>query len=78
MTKPYSHPHALLQRTFFKYEKRIRNNSSRDKVFEYFATVIDTDGTKFMQLPDLLRAIVPTYPPSASDVERGGSLAGEP
>ncbi|MEW5299437.1 MAG: hypothetical protein WDW36_002455 [Sanguina aurantia] len=66
----------MAQRTFFKYEKRIRNNSSRDKVFEYFATVTDTDGTKFMQLPDLLRAIVPTYPPSASAVERGGSLAG--
>lgn len=54
----------------------MRDKSSRDKVFEYFASVTDKDGNKFMQLPDLLRAVLPTYPPSTTDIERGGSLAG--
>uniref|UniRef100_A0A7S2QT81 EF-hand domain-containing protein n=1 Tax=Chlamydomonas chlamydogama TaxID=225041 RepID=A0A7S2QT81_9CHLO len=64
------------QRLFFKYEKRIRDNSPLDKVFDYFASQ-ERDGVKYMVPADLLRAVVPTYPASESKSVRGGSLDGE-
>lgn len=65
------------RRTFFKYEKRVRELSPREKVFEYFASV--RDGKSFsMTAGDMMRSVVPVYPPEGSDVVRAGSLPGEP
>jgi len=41
----------------------------------YFATS-ERDGTKFMSAQDVVRALVPTYPPCDSAVERAGHLDG--
>jgi hypothetical protein len=65
----------MRQRIFFKYEKRIRELSSLEKVFEYFATQ-EEEGVKYMTKDDLARSLVPTYPPSDSSIERAGSLDG--
>ncbi|GLC44097.1 hypothetical protein PLESTB_000929600 [Pleodorina starrii] len=67
----------MRQRIFFKYEKRIRDQSPLDKVFEYFSTQ-EQDGQEFLTPVDMLRAVVPTYPPSESTADRSGYLAGEP
>lgn len=55
----------------------LRDNSSLDKVFDYFSSLHAEDGSKQMLPHDLLRAIVPTYPPSKSKIDRAGSLEGE-
>ena len=34
------------RRVFFKYEKRIRDLSPPDKVFDYFASVTSADGSR--------------------------------
>ena len=47
------------------------------KVFEYFASVENTKGETLMRPGDLMRAIVPVFPPSESNVVRDGSLRGE-
>lgn len=39
-------PLSTRQRTFFKYEKRIRDLSGPDKIFEYFATETKEDGSR--------------------------------
>ena len=73
-------PLAQRQRLYFQYEKRLRDNSSLDKVFEYFSSnSSDThrDPLTYMLPADVLRAIVATYPASRSSDERGGSLPGE-
>ncbi|GIL46976.1 hypothetical protein Vafri_3832 [Volvox africanus] len=69
-------PLAVRQRIFFKYEKRIRDRSSLDKVFEYFSSQ-EKDGQEFMTPVDMLCAVVPTYPPSESTIDRMGHLDGE-
>lgn len=46
------------------------------KVFEYFAS-IRTDGEIFMKPADLMRALVPVFPPSESHLIRDGYLRGE-
>ncbi|KXZ48149.1 hypothetical protein GPECTOR_30g245 [Gonium pectorale] len=69
-------PLGTRQRIFFKYEKRVRDKSTLDKVFEYFSS-IEKDKLKFLSPVDLLRAVVPTYPPSESSIDRSGSLDGE-
>lgn len=65
------------RRIFFKYEKRIRDNSTLEKIFDYFSNQ-EKDGMKVMTPLDLLAAIVPAYPPSLSNQDRLGSLDGEP
>jgi hypothetical protein len=69
-------PLSMRQRIFFKYEKRIRDLSSLEKIYEYFATH-EHNGTKVMTSQDVVRALVPTYPPVGSNVERAGFLDGE-
>jgi len=64
------------RRIFFKYEKRIRDNSTMEKRFDYFSNV-EQGGQKYMLPQGLLAALVPTYPASQSSSERSGSLAGE-
>lgn len=66
------------QLIFFKYEKRIRDMSSLEKVFDYFASVRKEDKKegKFMTASDLLCSLIPTYPPEGSQVVRAGSLDG--
>ncbi|PWA52609.1 calcium-binding EF hand family protein [Artemisia annua] len=68
---------ALRRRIFFNYEKRLRMLSPPEKVFEYFASVENTKGETLMRPGDLMRAIVPVFPPSESNVVRDGSLRGE-
>lgn len=68
---------AIRRRIFFNYEKRLRMLSPPDKVFEYFASVENTRGETLMRPGDLMRAIVPVFPPSESNVVRDGSLRGE-
>lgn len=99
-------PLHMRRRIFFKYEKRIREMSSLEKVFDYFASVVAPEPTlstapaaaasssaetaaaaaapaeqqqlaRHMTARDLVRAVVPTYPPIHSDVERAGRLPGE-
>ncbi|KAI9125917.1 hypothetical protein K1719_003335 [Acacia pycnantha] len=66
------------RRVFFKYEKRIRLQSPPEKVFEYFASVRPAGSHEvFMTPADLMRAVVPVFPPSGSSHVRGGSLPGE-
>lgn len=62
---------------FFNYEKRIRIQSPPEKVFEYFASVHTPEGEIFMTPADLMRAIVPVFPPSESNRVREGFLRGE-
>ncbi|WIA10401.1 hypothetical protein OEZ85_010593 [Tetradesmus obliquus] len=69
-------PLSMRQRIFFKYEKRIRDLSSLEKIYEYFATH-EHAGTKVMTSQDVVRALVPTYPPVGSNVVRAGFLDGE-
>ncbi|KAK9847854.1 hypothetical protein WJX84_012039 [Apatococcus fuscideae] len=65
------------RRTFFKYEKRIRDLSPPDKVFDYFASQEREGGSKAMKPADLLCALVSVYPPDLSACTRTGKLAGE-
>ena len=48
------------------------------KVFEYFASYRSADGEVLMTPSDLMRAVVPVFPPSESDIVREGSLPLEP
>lgn len=66
------------RRQFFKYEKRIRELSSPEKVFEYFSTHGDHNSGFTMTPSDVMRSVVPVYPPRESDIIRAGSLPGEP
>jgi hypothetical protein len=66
------------RRHFFKYEKRIRELSSPEKVFEYFSTRGDLTQGFTMTPSDIMRSVVPIYPPHGSDIIRAGFLPGEP
>mmetsp|Transcript_14222 Transcript_14222/g.42959 ORF Transcript_14222/g.42959 Transcript_14222/m.42959 type:complete len:475 (-) Transcript_14222:1245-2669(-) len=66
------------QQLYFLYEKRIRDLSNSEKVFEYFANEKLPDGSAHMRPQDLLAALVPVYPPEGEQVTRSGSLPGEP
>lgn len=47
------------------------------QVFEYFAS--QREGKAFsMTAGDMMRSVVPVFPPEGSDVIRAGSLPGEP
>ncbi|KAI3754392.1 hypothetical protein L1987_54175 [Smallanthus sonchifolius] len=65
------------KKVFFKYEKRIRTQSPPEKVFEYFASYRSPSGEPFMTPADLMRALVPVFPPSEASRIREGSLKGE-
>ncbi|CAN0888125.1 Calcium uptake protein, mitochondrial [Linum grandiflorum] len=65
------------RKVFFKYEKRIRLRSPPEKVFEYFASHRAPNGELFMTADDLMRAVVPVFPPSESNLVREGYLTGE-
>ncbi|KAA3486256.1 calcium uptake protein 1, mitochondrial-like isoform X1 [Gossypium australe] len=62
---------------FFNYEKRLRLRSPPEKVFEYFASFQTPEGELFMRPADLMRAVVPVFPPSESHLVRDGYLTGE-
>lgn len=66
------------QELYFLYEKRIRELSNAEKVYEYFANDRHSDGTARMRPQDLLAALVAVYPPDGDQVLRSGSLPGEP
>ncbi|KAL3497323.1 hypothetical protein ACH5RR_040055 [Cinchona calisaya] len=68
---------AYRRKVFFNYEKRIRMRSPPEKVFEYFASFIADNGETFMTPADLMRAVVPVFPPSESNLVRDGYLRGE-
>ncbi|KAA8535209.1 hypothetical protein F0562_030212 [Nyssa sinensis] len=68
---------AYRRKVFFKYEKRIRIRSPPEKVFEYFASFHSPCGEVFMTPEDLMRAVVPVFPPSEATGVRGGYLKGE-
>lgn len=68
-------PLRVRQRIFFKYEKRIRDQSSLDKVFQYFSSQ-ERDGHKYLTPVDMFTACVPAYPPSESKRDRIGFLDG--
>ena len=65
------------QQLYFLYEKRIRDLSNSEKVFEYFANEKLPDGSTHMRPQDLLAALVPVYPPEGEQV-RGASTAPPP
>ncbi|TYI68814.1 hypothetical protein E1A91_D08G112600v1 [Gossypium mustelinum] len=73
------------RRVFFNYEKRIRLQSppeklrivSMNQVFDYFASYRTPEGDVLMTPGDLMRALVPVFPPSGSNRVREGSLRGE-
>ncbi|XP_011626389.1 calcium uptake protein, mitochondrial isoform X1 [Amborella trichopoda] len=68
---------AYRRRVFFNYEKRLRLRSPPEKVFEYFASHRHHHGEMFMTPADLMRAVVPVFPPSDSHIIREGFLRGE-
>ncbi|OMO65177.1 Calcium-binding EF-hand [Corchorus capsularis] len=68
---------AYRRRVFFNYEKRIRLQSPHEKVFDYFASLRTPAGDVLMTPADLMRALVPVFPPSESNRVREGSLRGE-
>lgn len=47
-------------------------------MFEYFATFCTPEGDVLMTPGDLMRAVVPVFPPSESGLVREGFLRGEP
>ncbi|KAK8523588.1 hypothetical protein V6N13_113534 [Hibiscus sabdariffa] len=65
------------RRVFFNYEKRIRLQSPPEKVFDYFASYRTPEGDVLMTPGDLMRALVPVFPPSESNRIREGCLRGE-
>ncbi|CAM8970456.1 unnamed protein product [Rhodiola kirilowii] len=65
------------RKVFFNYEKRMRLRSPPEKVFEYFASIKNPDGEVLMTPADLMRAVVPVFPPSESNLVRDGYLRGE-
>ncbi|XP_010907508.1 calcium uptake protein, mitochondrial isoform X2 [Elaeis guineensis] len=65
------------RRVFFNYERRIRMLSPPEKIFEYFASVRSPEGEVFMLPTDLMRATIPVFPPSESNIIREGHLRGE-
>ncbi|XP_010244879.1 PREDICTED: calcium uptake protein 1, mitochondrial-like [Nelumbo nucifera] len=68
---------AYRRKVFFNYEKRIRMRSPPEKIFEYFASFRSPEGEVFMTPADLMRAVVPVFPPSESNRVREGYLRGE-
>ncbi|BAT78135.1 Calcium uptake protein [Vigna angularis] len=68
---------AYRAKVFFYYEKRLRLHSSPEKVFEYFASCRTPEGEILMKPSDLMRAVVPVFPPSESNLVREGYLKGE-
>ncbi|KAI9118329.1 hypothetical protein K1719_010661 [Acacia pycnantha] len=68
---------AYRRKVFFNYEKRIRLRSPPEKVFEYFASYHSPKGELLMKPADLMRAVVPVFPPSESKLVRDGYLRGE-
>lgn len=70
-------PTRTRQRQFFKYERRLRENSSAEKIFEYFANFRGEKGEPLMSEEDVMRSFCPVYPPSGSNIIRSGSLRGE-
>ncbi|KAL1315252.1 hypothetical protein HN51_042024 [Arachis hypogaea] len=68
---------AYRRKVFFNYEKRIRLRSPPEKVFEYFASYRTPEGELLMKPADLMRAVVPVFPPSESHLVRDGYLKGE-
>lgn len=65
------------RKVFFNYEKRLRLQSPPEKVFDYFASFRSPSGEVFMTPADLMRAVVPVFPPSEATGVRGGYLKGE-
>ncbi|XVE97380.1 hypothetical protein REPUB_Repub03eG0014700 [Reevesia pubescens] len=65
------------RKVFFNYEKRLRLRSPPEKVFEYFASFRTPVGELLMRPADLMRAVVPVFPPSESHLVRDGYLTGE-
>lgn len=47
------------------------------QVFEYFASACTSEGELLMRPEDLMRAVVPVFPPSESNLVRDGYLRGE-
>nr|XP_027066931.1 calcium uptake protein, mitochondrial-like isoform X2 [Coffea arabica] len=81
-TESESQPNFLFKDTyrrkvFFNYEKRLRLQSPPEKVFDYFASFRSPSGEVFMTPADLMRAVVPVFPPSGATGVRGGYLKGE-
>jgi len=59
---------------FFAYENRLREHSSMDKVFAYFASGKNANGETLMTKEDLIRSAIPVY--QKTNI-RSGSLEGE-
>ncbi|XP_020259149.1 calcium uptake protein, mitochondrial-like, partial [Asparagus officinalis] len=68
---------SFRRRVFFNYEKRLRLRSQPEKIFEYFSSFRGPEGEVFMSAADLMRAVVPVFPPSESHIIREGHLRGE-
>ncbi|KAK3211704.1 hypothetical protein Dsin_016410 [Dipteronia sinensis] len=68
---------AYRRKIFFNYEKRIRLRSPPEKVFQYFASELSPEGESLMKPEELMRAVVPVFPPSESNYVRDGYLTGE-
>jgi hypothetical protein len=47
------------------------------QVFGYFASQRDSEGQPYMTPTDLMRAVVPVFPPADSTAIREGNLQGE-
>lgn len=68
-------PHLRIVISYFLCPIQIRERSSLEKVFAYFSSAAQ-DNARYMLPQDLVHALVPTYPPLESSIERAGRLDG--
>ena len=68
-------PHLRIAIPYFLCPIQIRERSSLEKVFAYFSSAAQ-DNARYMLPQDLVHALVPTYPPLESSIERAGRLDG--
>lgn len=64
----------LRRLTFFTYERRLREHSTTEKIFDYFSSIKE-GSSKFMTETDLMRSVVPVFP--VGEEVRSGALDGE-
>lgn len=64
------------QELYFLYEKRVREFSNAEKVYEYFANDYSSGGAARMRPQDLLAALVAVYPPEGDQVRSAVGLIG--
>lgn len=77
MISEYSNAKLMLRKCFQMITALTMSTIVLIKVFEYFASDRSRKGEVLMKPADLMRAVVPVFPPSESNLVRDGYLEGE-